>query len=348
MRPTDGGGDAADAPKDLEAAASGAMRDEPALTPPGDAAQWFARMHSGEVTEDERRAFAAWLEADPANALAYRRHRFYWDLAGAVPAARLVPAALPPPPGAMRAGWSRRRLGLTLLGLGSVVGLAAWSRSLLDPTPRFVLGTRRGERRQSALPDGSLLDMNSETRVVVAYRDDERRVELLAGEALFDVRADASRPFVVDGGLGEVIVTGTRFNVRRDAAALQVSVDSGAVRVRSGPWWRRSERRLAAGQQTLAFADHTLSPARSVDVAQIVAWQRGRVVFDNASLSSVLREMNRYLPQPATLLAPELAEHRVSGVFSVDDPDALIDALPAIAPVAVVRLVDGRVRVTRR
>ncbi|PWF23817.1 FecR family protein [Corticimicrobacter populi] len=321
------------------------------LEHPCDAAQWFARMQSGEVSDDDRRAFEAWRMADPEHEQQYRRLAYIWQATLAVPESRLQALMheqdVPP----VRPWLARRRLGLGLAGACTlaVAGVAGVSRGWFAAEPEsLTLMTRRGERHQATLPDGSILHMNFGTRVVVRFEKGLRLVELRQGEAFFEVSHDAARPFVVNAGMGRVTVTGTRFNVRRDAASTQVSVESGSVRVDNGRWWARNERRLSAGQQVVAYADQTLGEVGQADVTNLVAWQRGRMVFNDVALAEVIDEMNRYLAQPARLATAALGQLRVSGVFGVDDPEAMIDALPAIAPVQVIRLLDGRIRIAAR
>lgn len=322
-----------------------------ALEHPRDAAHWFSRMHSGETSEADQQAFAAWCSADPAHERDYRRLTAQWDAVLSLPETRLrglmqATQAAPPPP-----AMSRRRFGLRMVAacaLPVAAGLLAAPYLFNSDETRLNYATRKGERRQVTLPDGSILHLNGDTRLAARFGANERRVELSQGEAFFEVRHDTSRPFVVEGGLGQVTVTGTRFNVRRDSDSLQVSVESGSVRLESGPWWRHSEHRLGAGQQAIAYADSPLGDVTHVNVDNLSAWQRGKIIFNNVPLAKVISEMNRYLMQPASLNAPALGAYRISGVFSVDDPLAMIDALPAIAPVSLDRLPDGRVRVLAR
>ena len=325
------------------------------LEPPRDAAHWFARMQSGEATEEDWRAFEAWRRMDPEHDRAYKNLGYLWEASLKVPEQRLrglmLDTGAAPKAGLRSLHLPRRRLGLALAGTGVLaaatcfLGVADWSGRLLDTV---TLSTRKGERRQTALPDGSVLDLNTDTLAVVRFYDNRRLVKLRRGEAFFNVRSEAGRPFVVDAGMGRVTVTGTRFNVRRDPQALRVTVESRSVLVQSSRWWHRSERRLAAGQQAVAQADGGLGAVSAADIGSIAAWQRGKVIFDNEPLAHVIDEMNRYLAQPARLEAVQLREYRLSGVFRVDNPDAMIDALPAIAPVRVQRLADGQVRIMAR
>ena len=321
------------------------------LEHPSDAAHWFSRMHSGETTEADRQAFAAWCSADPAHEREYQKLTAQWNAVLSLPEARLrglmqASQFAPPPPTI-----SRRRFGLRMVAacaLPVAAGLLAAPYLFDRDEKRLNYATRKGERRQVTLPDGSILHLNGDTRLAARFGADERQVELTQGEAFFEVRHDASRPFVVMGGVGQVTVTGTRFNVRRDSESLQVSVESGSVRLESGPWWRHSEHRLGAGQQAIAYASSPLGEVTQVNIDNLTAWQRGKIIFNNVPLATVINEMNRHLTQPASLDAPALRPYRISGVFSVDDPLAMIDALPAIAPVSLDRLPDGRVRVLAR
>lgn len=333
------------------------------LEQPRDAAHWFARMQSGEATEADRRAFEAWRTADPENDRQYRNLNHFWQATLAVPEQRLrgmmeeapkpVPQAAPQSRPASQPRLSRRQFGLGL-GLAAACSLVAVSYVVAtvgvfnQPLDVLELATAKGERRQIALPDGSTLDMNTNTLAIVRFYGDQRRIDLQQGEIFLDVHSDAKRPFLVDAGVGQVTVTGTRFNVRRDADAVGVSVESGSVRVRSGAWWNRGERALTAGQRVIAHADQPLGAISDADITGITAWQRGRVIFNNEPLAHVIDEMNRYLAQPAHLEATHLGQYHISGVFSVDDPDAMISALPAIAPVRVVHLPDGQVRILAR
>ncbi len=320
------------------------------LDHPRDAAHWFARMQSGEATEQDRQAFDAWRRAHPDNDRAYRNLQWLWEASLTVAHDRLrtladVPPRSPPP------SLARRRVGLGLLGAGSlaavagVVGTLGWLRT---PEHTLTLMTRKGERRQSLLPDGSILDLNTDTLAVVRFYQDQRRLALQRGEIFLDVRRDLNRPFVVDAGVGQVTIGGTRLNVRRDDDQMQVSVESGSVTVQAGQGPQRRERQLSAGQQAVAHAGLDLGQVAVADVGTISAWQRGKVVFNGSPLVKVITEMNRYLETPVRLQADHLSEHRVYGVFSIDDPYAIIKALPAIVPVRLAHLSDGSTLVVAR
>jgi transmembrane sensor len=191
------------------------------------------------------------------------------------------------------------------------------------------------------LPDGSVLDLNTATQVTVAYYEGRRVVALETGEALFSVSPDASRPFTVDAGRAEVLVTGTRFNVRRDADAVSVAVQEGTVEFSAGPWWRRETARLTAGFVSGTSPSQALVAPYQDNVAALVAWQRGRLVFRDQPLSEVVSELNRYLVRPLRLNDGRVGQIRISGTVGIDEPESVLDVLPEIAPVVVLRREDG-------
>jgi transmembrane sensor len=168
-----------------------------------------------------------------------------------------------------------------------------------------------------------------------------------AGEAAFAVAHNADRPFYVHAADTVVRVTGTRFGVRRDAGQVRVTVESGSVEVRHGPWWNRDTARLTAGQ-TVRADTQGLAPVRRADAGALLAWRQGRVVFRDTPLSQAVAEINRYAPQAIQLSDASVGRERIAGVFSTDDTQPFLDLLPAIAPVRVLRRLDGTPVITRR
>lgn len=132
-------------------------------------------MNSGEATAQDRQIFDAWLSADPARGREYQRLRFLWDATLLVPRERLrgmlaqdAPANVPP-----RTGFSRRRFGAGLAAAGALTALVIGVNVGTHlPTDTLTVSTRKGERRQWTLPDGSEIDLNTDTLAQVRFFDD--------------------------------------------------------------------------------------------------------------------------------------------------------------------------------
>jgi transmembrane sensor len=94
------------------------------------------------------------------------------------------------------------------------------------------------------LPDGSVLQLNTDSVVETAYSPTERRVRLKKGEAFFSVAKNPQRPFWVDVGAVSVRAVGTAFNVRFRPEAVEVLVKEGKVSVNQATLSHRCRRRL--------------------------------------------------------------------------------------------------------
>lgn len=312
-------------------------------TPRDQALHWFTKARLGTLSSQEQHECDAWRAADPEHDRQYRSLESLWKIADQLPKDEMRAIMVQGEEDAS-VFYRRRRF---LIGAGAactaalVIGVIGKSVWLGAPefTAKFL--TARGERKQFNLPDGSVLDLNTATQLTVAFYDNRRVVELVAGEALFSVSPDAARPFAVDAGRAEVLVTGTRFDVRRDEDAVTVAVEEGSVKFSAGPWWKRNTTRLTAGYVSRSSANEALVTPYQDNVAALVSWQRGRLVFQDTLLSQVVAELNRYLAHPLRLNDARVGNIRVSGTVGIDTPESVLDVLPEIAPVMVLRRGDG-------
>jgi transmembrane sensor len=236
-------------------------------------------------------------------------------------------------------------------GTAAAVLLAAtlwWA----DPAYRSEqFATAIGELREIPLADGSRLVLDTASAAQVSWHLRSRRVELQQGRAHFDVEPSTFRSMTVAAGEIRVRVVGTRFDVWRQPTGTQVVVQQGTVAV----WHAVREQDstlLPAGQQIRfddAFqAEHTLPSSTRVDAESLGTWQTGLLVFQNTPLNEALAEIQRYRQAPIRLQGNFGSDTNVSGVFDSRSTDQLLDRLPDILPVQIVRHPGGEVDVQRR
>ena len=246
------------------------------------------------MQEGDQTLLNTWREQDPRHAQAYQDMEAMWSIAQATPdtafKARLAQKSHP-----QASRWGRRSFIASLGGAcAAAAGVAILGRSVgLESeqfTQRYV--SRKGERLEQSLPDGSLISNRYLHVVYVSFYRSERRVVLEKGEAFFQVRSEAERPFNVDAGQTLIRVTGTRFNVRRDVEAVDVAVESGSVHVESGPWWNSAHYDLVG--QGLHLGNDRLASVQSRNMVQALARRQGRAVFDAEPLERIVTELNRY------------------------------------------------------
>ncbi|MBM3851948.1 MAG: DUF4880 domain-containing protein [Verrucomicrobia bacterium] len=194
--------------------------------------------------------------------------------------------------------------------------------------------TEVGAQRALDLPDGSVVHLNTDSRVEIAYTSDQRQVRLLRGEALFEVAKDRSRPFVVSTGSVQVRAVGTAFNVRLRSQAVEVVVTEGSVRVENPATPAAAPVRssaapsanlLTAGQKlTVDLTSPATAPSIPVTVTpaavkRALAWQQQRLEFDSAALPEMVAEFNRYSRHQLVIADPRLEQKRFGGSFPASD-----------------------------
>jgi transmembrane sensor len=306
------------------------------------AASWAVRLSDPHLTDEDRAAFEAWRDASPAHEAAFEREAAGWDRfdrlralrpADPEPDADLLapaPAALSPP---MR--WAAAIAGAAVLG-----GIGVWT---VNADPAYA--TAVGERRLVVLEDGTRVELNTDSRIVVHYRRGEREVKLVKGEALFEVARDPARPFVVAARDRRVQAKSAAFNIRLQPKAVQVLVAEGAVQIADAKPFAapKPEANLSAGVVALYGENgggvaQPVAPAR---IDQTLAWRHGQIALNGQTLESAVAEFNRYSADRQLVVAdPAIAGYRLGGYFGVDDMAGFVRALQTTFPVKATQAKD--------
>ena len=235
-----------------------------------------------------------------------------------------------------------------------ILGALVWSTLSTGPKAE-VYRTGLGEQRSIVLEDGSIIELNTLTAIGVAYANDERRVTLIDGEALFDVEENSSRPFIVDTGSASVRVVGTRFNIYKTGSATEVTVLEGKVTIERPA---TSEESTVQGSPSTNPGDAVVEllvgeqarfeprkpqivTATLASIEPVTAWTERRLVFEATPLGEIVTQFNRYNTNPLKLEDATLAELELSGVFDSNDPESLIEFLRHVRDVETVRRPDG-------
>ena len=299
------------------------------------AAQWLACLHAGDATAAEHEAFAQWRRADPLHEIAWQRAERLHTTLGTLPPSVGLQVLDRPRRQSRRAALQA----MAVLAVALPAGYLAW-RGMRPPAAGWTtaLRTATGERRSTVLPDGTQLHLNTDTAIDLDFQagaDGLRRVLLRRGEVQIETAHDAQqRPFVVDTRDGRIRALGTRFVVRQldTEAGTLVAVQQSAVEVHPGGAAGQPPTRVQAGQQ-LRFDTAGAQAVVAADPHQ-AAWTRGLLFARDQRLADFVAELGRH--RPGLLhCAPEVAGLRISGVFRLDDTDAILAALPHTLPVRV-------------
>jgi transmembrane sensor len=189
--------------------------------------------------------------------------------------------------------------------------------------------------RTVTLQDGSEVILGGATSIRTSFSSDTREIFLTDGEALFRVKKDAARPFVVSAAEGVARAVGTAFDVHRGPEGTTVTVVEGLVEVRPPSGTEDRTMQLHPGDQVSLALGGKLGQARHVNADEVTSWRTGRKVFIDQSLVSVVADLNRYSAKPIALAATDAAGVRITGTVKVDGIEPWLRALEPLAGVQV-------------
>lgn len=292
------------------------------------AAYWMTELMADDVSQDTRRRWRQWLEADPAHGEAWAR----FESLG-VGLRTLNPEAARQGLGRVsqvgRRNAMKRAAAIATggIGLGVVLHTRGWQGLMADHY------TSVGEQRLLTLHDGSRLLLNTNSAVDVEFSAGLRLIRLRQGEILVETgKDDLDRPMRVETAQGWVAPLGTRFLVRQREADTLVAVLEHRVVVMAEGWLRPYV--LEAGQRA-AIAGQMAPHAQLLRDADS-AWSRGEMVADNMRLGDFLAELQRYR-RGWLLCDPQVADLRLTGLFPYLETDRVLTAVTHVLPVKLER-----------
>ncbi|HVY81348.1 MAG TPA: FecR domain-containing protein [Steroidobacteraceae bacterium] len=335
------------------------------------AAEWLLEMREPHVSRRRRAELAEWLQASPLHVRAYLEIAAVWGAAGQLGAdVEIDEAALrepdfiakvlalpvasasdaPPRTREPRAVRARLAIAAVIAALG-LLAAAFWVVHSLDRST-LVLTTNVGEQRSVTLEDGSVVRLNARSELRVSFRRSLRAVDLVRGQAWFDVAKDTSRPFVVRDRDAQVRAIGTVFDINRRDSRTIVTVVSGQVLVSAHEGGGTAvpadsaRVKLEAGEQASVAKAEPIRVDHHANLTAAISWLDNVLTFDNTPLAEVLEELNRYSPKPIVLEVPELAGVRINAVIRAGNAEGLLHYVQRFQPVRIVTTAD-RVRILR-
>lgn len=334
---------------------------DPATPATEQASSWWIVLNDGSASADDRAAFGDWVARSPEHVAAYlraerlqnalRSKHLRWPDTPVEVLAResnltqnvvSLPSAGPARGRVKTASLHRRFLASSVAAALAAVVVGAWI--FLNAPQRYE--TKVGEQRSIVLGDGSLVTLNTSSVIQVELARERRTIQLLSGEALFQVAHDKTRPFDVIAGTTKVRAIGTQFNVDRARGSTTVTVVEGKVSVESASANSPGESTddgavsLSAGECVTVTLQGKLQTT-AANLTTATAWTQRRLVFEHRTVGEVADEFNRYNRRKIQIRDPELRSQEVTGVFQANDPDSFIQFMEKIAGVRIERDPDG-------
>ncbi|MCU0455123.1 MAG: FecR domain-containing protein [Bacteroidales bacterium] len=215
---------------------------------------------------------------------------------------------------------------LILAGLGSAA-IYTFNR---DAFSRTITASTDGDHKNVtvSLSDGSIITLNRNSTLTYRTSFGKRnRNVTLEGEAFFEIAPDAANPFIIDAGKASVRVVGTSFNVitGNSDAAVEVFVTSGTVMLSDN----------SGGRSIMVEPGYigTMDPEHSGKTLNTnpnyMAWNTGRLEYDNQLLETVFSDLKRVYNMDIVAEDPSILSSPWTSAIVSQSSDTIISIICA-------------------
>jgi transmembrane sensor len=338
------------------------------------AASWIAQLDAGPLSDADRLALTEWMARSPAHKKELQRLAALWGQVDQL-FNDAVEQSIDQPTRAVSitslwakvspfhfTGYASAACALLFL---VVFGLANLQHVFDGEPTSIIYQTQIGESENFHLPDGSVASLNTGSILKFENHKEERVVQLFSGEALFEVKKDAKRPFRVYAGETVVEAVGTAFLVRVENEGINVAVTEGVVKlsetleVKTDSGQLKTEinptstlARLSAGQGASVNykkpEEVKVSTLSVKKIEKLTAWIDGFLIFDTDTLEHVVGEIARYQSKKIVISDPELGSLEMSGVFKTGEIDVLLNTLETAFNIEVIHARDDLIYLNKK
>ncbi len=302
-----------------------------------EAARWVVRL-SDPPSEVDRSAFDVWMAQGGEHELAYMRAHIAWQrldrmAALPIPDSLLEEDAIDMPiPLALKRPPRRENLKRFIPIAASFIAVSAvLSLTIAVATPH-AYATALGEQRTIRLFDGTTIDLNTDTRIVVSYGLRTRTVKLERGEAMFHI-ASARRPFVVHTATAHLNAQSADLSVRATGNATQVIVTHGSAEATDIHPGAQQVSLTSDIQAIVSGPAPQLTHLSADDMQRVMAWRKGMIALNGQTLSQAAAEFNRYNEKKIVVSGRAAQNIRVGGLFRSTDVNRFVLGVVSTFPV---------------
>lgn len=293
-----------------------------------EAARWLLLLSEDPENHELVARFEAWRKADPVHEEVWARTERAYELIGQAPPTnrnqrRKTLASL------NGISTPARFIGRPALAAAMALAACLLIAMLPEIRLRFMADyvTATAEVETIDLTDGSRVHLAPESALAISFKGGKRTVDLIEGQAYFEVSPDPDRPFTVATGAAMVTVLGTRFSVHKESLATTVAVRSGYVRVESVAGDNKTQTNLRAGQ-TAVVATGEIREGR-IETDEIAGWINGELVARNRPIREIIDALRPYHDGLIVVRGDRFATRRVSGIYSLTTPEDTLRSLAA-------------------
>ena len=343
------------------------------------ASAWLAKLDNDKPSSQDLQAFKRWVNTDEAHIAAFKKVAAAWDELNILTRLPLLleQKELQRKEQSKKDNTDQQAVPKFGIGIYSfrhvavaatlVMGLMLGLQQYFSSPQQATYWTAVGEQKTITLPDNSVVQLNTNSRIQFDYQGEVRAVYLHQGEAHFSVAKNPERPFEVYAGTGLVRAIGTAFSVALndnsdeinvlvtegvveiapeiapeitsgiapeiDSTAIGLhaekadDVSSGAQVLAEKPV--NKNQRVSAGSAAVFDSEEvrTIEKIEAAEMLQLLAWQQGLLIFSGEPLEDVVAEISRYTDTKIIIKSEEARALRIGGQFNVADTRAIFSAL---------------------
>ncbi|MCZ4695198.1 DUF4974 domain-containing protein [Ancylomarina euxinus] len=192
------------------------------------------------------------------------------------------------------------------------------------------------EKSELLLADGTKVYLNKNSRLVYPKKfDDDKRLVKLQGEAFFDVKPNANKPFIVESGEAIIKVLGTSFNVYNKVDnSTELSVKTGKVSLKSRKD-KDQELVLVKGDVGL-LRNHKVIKLKSKFKNQD-SWRTRALKFHQAPLTLVLKDLEKHYQVKFENRNQKIKDLEITLAFDNEEIEKVIHQLELLLQVKIIK-----------
>jgi transmembrane sensor len=300
------------------------------------ASEWIMEHEvATDWSEEQQARLDIWLQEAAAHRVAYWRAKHAWNKTG-----RMVALRAPEKEGT---AYKSRRFFASMRSRVTIAAVAlavvATGISYIFAPSYTTYATAVGGRKIVTLSDGSRIALN--TNSVLRVADERHEAVLDSGEAYFEIRHGADRPFAVIAHGHRITDLGTRFLVRIDQDSRKVSMLECRVTFGASEKNTSASVELKGGDVAVATGStmHVFKASPQV-LTDAASWRLGRLVFRHVALGDAIAEFNRYNARQLVVANADAAKLKIYGTFRTNDVQGFADVVQEVLHLQVNQLGD--------
>ena len=318
------------------------------------ATEWFTLVQSAKMSATQRQELHDWLLEHPDHKQAYGQIELVWQSLGELsdtaegsalrrsvePLSARLMSYIATPVAMIKSLVAAPKYAAAFTAVCVAVGVLLLS----EPNAPIIThySTEAGELRTITLADSSEITLSAKSQISTRISETERSVDLISGEAFFDIAKDRQKPFFVTVNNVSVEVVGTQFNVQRVRDTVSVAVLEGVVNVfaEDGLMAAIPDAVLTAGQKVVKASGQAFDAVINVPNSDLGAWRMGRLIYTDIALADIVADAGRYFDGKIVLQSQDLADVKVTMTLRTDQVSELPQMLAKTLPLKVHTITD--------